>query len=53
MADMIKKYVDKFGENFPLFLVMGMSDKEVDKQIEKSIKDNKPFRPEIVEGYIY
>jgi len=53
MADLLTKYVEKFGENFPMFLVMGMSAEEIDAQIEKSIKENKPFVPETNEDYDY
>ncbi len=53
MADLLTKYAEKFDENFPIFLVMGMSDEEIDNQIEKSIKANKPYKPEVNDDYDY
>jgi len=32
---------------------MGMSDEEIDNKIRESIKNNKPYKPEIIDGAIY
>jgi len=53
MDSLLSQYSEKFGESFPIFLVMGMSDDEIDDQIKESIKNNKPFKPEIIEGVDY
>jgi hypothetical protein len=53
LEKLLLEYVDKFDENFPTFLVMGMSDDEMIKHLEESIKTNKPYEPEIIEGAIY
>ncbi len=45
--------VERFKENFPFFLVMGMSDEEMRKQLEESLETGKPFRPEMDPDKIY
>lgn len=42
MTALLKEYKDRFKENFPLYVFRG-TDKAVKREIEKSLRDNKPF----------
>lgn len=42
----LKAYKDKFGEQYPLYCALGMSDAEIVEEIEICIARNKPFEPE-------
>ena len=53
MDDLLVKYAEKFGDNFPIFLVMGMSEEEIDNAIKKSLRTNKTYDPEIIEDVDY
>ena len=53
IEEMLLKYADTFEENFPTFSVMGMSEKEIIKRIEESLKNGIPFEPEIDEDVLY
>jgi len=53
LDDLLRKYVERFKENFPFFLVMGMSDEEMRKQLEESLETGKPFRPEMDPDKVY
>lgn len=53
LYDLLEKYVERFEENFPFFLVMGMSDEEIRKQLEESLETGEPFRPEVDPDMIY
>ena len=53
LDDLLKIYAERFKENFPFFLVMGMSDEEMRKQLEESLETGKPFRPEMDPDKIY
>jgi hypothetical protein len=50
---LLLEYCDRFGNNFPLFMVRSMPDNEVIETIEKSLKSNKPFKPKINPDYDY
>ncbi len=45
LDDLLRKYVERFDENFPFFLAMGMSDEEIHKLLEESRETGEPFRP--------
>jgi len=51
--ELLLKYVDKFNENFPTFLVLGIEDKDLIKLLEKSIKTEKKYEPKIIEDVLY
>ena len=38
---LLNEYVEKFNENFPIFLFRGKEDEEVIKMIQKCIDENK------------
>lgn len=40
---MINLYVEQFGENFPIFCLMGRSDSELIDIIKQCLKDGKPY----------
>lgn len=46
MSELLIKYVERFNENFPLFMVMGMEDEEVDALIQKCLDEGTPYRPD-------
>ncbi|MCM1236930.1 MAG: hypothetical protein NC489_43195 [Ruminococcus flavefaciens] len=46
MSELLEKYVDRFNENFPLFMVMNMGDEEVEALIQKCLDDGTPYHPD-------
>ncbi len=53
MDEKLQEYRDKFGEQFPLMLVMGVDDSEIIKIITDSINANTPYEPDFTEGVLY
>lgn len=53
MDELLIKYADTFGENFPLFMCMGMDDEEVMKIIKNCLKDGVPYEVEQEENAVY
>ena len=53
MEKLLQEYINKFDENFPLYLVMGMKEDAITKILEKSIETGVPYEPEMIEGVIY
>ena len=43
MDDLLMKYADQFHENFPLFIVRDMTEKEIKDTIQKCLDENKPY----------
>lgn len=50
LDEAIKAYTDRFGE-FPYFLVMGMPETDLIREIERALRVGEPIKP--VEGRIY
>lgn len=46
-------YSKKFNEPFPIFMVMGMSEDNIIKILEDSIKNGVPYEPEMIDGVLY
>lgn len=46
MDELLIKYADTFGENFPLFMCMGMDDEEIMKIIKDCLKNGVPYEAE-------
>lgn len=44
--ELIGKYLDRFDENFPLFMVRGMDDEEIKALIQKCLDEGIPYHPE-------
>lgn len=44
MEKLIKKYVERFNENFPLFMLGGMSDDEIKTLLENCLDKGEPYR---------
>ena len=51
MDEIMDKYKERFGECFPLMLVMGMSDDEIRDLIKECLKNDKPY--EVDSDYDY
>ncbi len=45
MTELIQKYLERFNESFPLYMVMGMEDEEVEEQIKDCLDRNTPYCP--------
>lgn len=43
MDKLLKKYAEKFGEQFPLMLCRGCDDEEIEEIITECITKNKPY----------
>lgn len=50
MFDLIEKYVDKFHENFPMFMVMGLDDTEIEAIIQNCLDTGVPYQPSDSDG---
>lgn len=46
MEKLIKKYVERFNENFPLFMLGSMSDDEIKTLLENCLDKGEPYRIE-------
>ena len=44
---------DKFNENFPIFLMMGKSDEEIIRIIQKCLNDEQAFEPDTIIDALY
>lgn len=53
VGKLLQEYLDKFDENFPTFMVMGIGDEAMIELLEKSIKENKKYIPKVIENAIY
>lgn len=53
MAELIKQYLERFHENFPLFTLMGVEDAEVEKLILDCLDKGTPYRPPELEEALY
>lgn len=51
ILDAMKRYEETFGEEFPLFLALGMGNKGLLALIEKCIAEKEPLKPD--KGIIY
>jgi len=45
MAELIQKYLERFNENFPLFALMGVDDKEIEAIIQECLDKGTPYKP--------
>ena len=43
MENLINEYLQKFDENFPLFMFMNVNEDEVKRIIKKCIDEGKPY----------
>lgn len=50
IENLLEKYVKRFEEDFPIFLVLGMGGEEIRKLLEESLETGKSFRPEVDRG---
>ena len=53
MDKLLNEYVNKFNENFPIFIVRNLEDDEIMRLIREAIDKNEPYVPEIDESAIY
>ena len=53
MDDLLIEYADKFGENFPLFIVRNLNDEEIINLIKTAIEKNEPYKVETDEDVDY
>ena len=51
--ELIIEYAERFGENFPLYHFMGVSEDKIRAMIEKALEDNAPIKAEYIEGADY
>lgn len=45
VVELIKQYVERFHENFPLFALMGMEESEVEAIIQDCLDKGTPYLP--------
>lgn len=45
VVELIEQYVERFHENFPLFVLMGMEESEVEAIIQDCLDKGTPYRP--------
>lgn len=51
LDEAMKKYRERFGEQFPLYCTMGMDDGEIVDVIEECLREGEPF--ELDDGVLY
>lgn len=44
--DLLLKYVERFGDNFPTHLMLGVDESEINKIILKCLETNTPYEAE-------
>lgn len=49
VVELLRKYTERFDENFPLFSVVGIEDKEIKEIILRCLEDGKPYIPDEIE----
>lgn len=49
MIELLQQYVERFNENFPLFTLMGLDDKEIEAIIQKCLDDGQPYTPKEID----
>lgn len=47
MENLLNEYEKKFNDNFPIFLLRGKTDNELESIIKECIKNNKKYEVEI------
>ena len=52
LAEYLQKYVDAFGENFPIFAFMG-DEEDAIKEIKKCLDTGKPYELEVDDEKYY
>lgn len=53
MDKLLSEYREKFKEQFPLMLVMGVEEKEIEEIIKKCIDEGKPYNPKLKGNAVY
>ena len=53
LNEYLQKYVETFGENFPTFAFMGISDDEIIKTIQGCLTNDKPYQLEVKNNVYY
>lgn len=53
MAELIRQYLERFHENFPLFALMGVEDAEVEKLLRDCLDKGTPYRLPELEKALY
>lgn len=46
MDELLIQYADAFGENFPIFMCMGMDENDLKVLINKCLDDGVPYDPD-------
>lgn len=46
LKDLLQQYVDRFGENFPVFMHMGQPNDELIRLIKQCLEKGKPYVPD-------
>jgi 2-oxo-4-hydroxy-4-carboxy--5-ureidoimidazoline (OHCU) decarboxylase len=53
LEELLNKYAEQFGDNFPIFAVKGMDEDEIIKLIQSSLDEDKQYEPEYLDGVDY
>lgn len=53
MNEKLDEYREKFDEQFPLMLVLGMSDEDISSLVDECLESGKPYEPDFDEGTVY
>lgn len=53
MDKLLIEYAEKFGENFPFFIVMDLDEEEITNIIKTSIEKNEPYVVETNDDVVY
>lgn len=47
LNELMNKYVEQFGKNFPIFAVRALSEKEIIAILNKCLQDGKPYEADL------
>lgn len=45
LDDVLFEYADHFGDNFPVFMMLGRPDEEIIEIVQKCLRDGTPYKP--------
>lgn len=53
MDELLMEYADRFHDSFPIFMMMGIDEREIIAIIKKCLKENKPYEIEYEGDTLY
>lgn len=45
MTELLERYLERFGENFPIFALAGLDDPQIEALLRQALETGEPYRP--------